>query len=106
MKLRAYTIGVERGRVGQKGEKGEDLGIGGDDKGWRSLRRPIFHFSPSFFFGLPRRLSIRLLLSFVVLFDRRLFQETRSLDPTRPVTFVTMFKAWSDKVVRKRRFKR
>ncbi|CAH3193309.1 unnamed protein product [Porites evermanni] len=30
----------------------------------------------------------------------RLFQETRSLDPTRPVTFVTMFKAWSDKVVK------
>lgn len=67
---------------------------------------PFSIFPPSFFFGLPRRLSIRLLLSFVVLFDRRLFQETRSLDPTRPVTFVTMFKAWSDKVVRKRRFKR
>lgn len=66
MKLRAYMTGVERGRVGQKGEKGEDLGIGGDDKGWRSLRRPIFYFSPFFFFGLPRRLSIRLLLSFVV----------------------------------------
>ena len=40
------------------------------------------------------------------LFDRKLFQETRNLDLTRPVTFVTMFKAWSDKVVRKRCFKR
>ena len=50
MKLRAYVTGVERGRVGQKGEKGEELGIGGDDKGRRSLSRPIFHFSPLFFF--------------------------------------------------------
>ncbi|XP_048583171.1 beta-glucuronidase isoform X2 [Nematostella vectensis] len=28
-----------------------------------------------------------------------IFSETRKLDPTRPVTFVTNFKAWSDKVV-------
>ncbi|RMX53791.1 hypothetical protein pdam_00000376 [Pocillopora damicornis] len=28
-----------------------------------------------------------------------LFDDTRRLDPTRPVTFVTMFKAWNDKVV-------
>lgn len=35
-----------------------------------------------------------------VFFFRAVFNETRTLDPTRPVTFVTMFKAWSDKVVR------
>ena len=33
-------------------------------------------------------------------YSRAVFNETRTLDPTRPVTFVTMFKAWSDKVVR------
>ena len=106
MKLRAYMTGVERGRVGQKGEKGEDLGIGGDDKGWRSLRRPIFHFPPSFFLACHVDYPSAYFCPLLSLFDRKLFQETRNLDLTRPVTFVTMFKAWSDKVVRKRCFKR
>lgn len=30
---------------------------------------------------------------------KTLFDDTRRLDPTRPVTFVTMFKAWNDRVV-------
>lgn len=30
---------------------------------------------------------------------KTLFDDTRGLDPTRPVTFVTMFKAWNDRVV-------
>lgn len=106
MKLRAYMTGVERGRVGQKGGKGEDLGIGGDDKGWCSLRRPIFHFLPSFFLACHVDYPSAYFCPLLSLFDRKLFQETRNLDSTRPVTFVTMFKAWSDKVVRKRRFKR
>ena len=108
MKLRAYVTGVERGRVGQKGEKGEELGIGGDDKGRRSLSRPIFHFSPLFFFFLACHVDYpsAYFCPLLSLFDRKLFQETRNLDLTRPVTFVTMFKAWSDKVVRNRCFKR
>ena len=96
----------KRGRVGQEGEKGEKLGIGGDDKGRRSLRRPIFHFSPFFFLACHVDYPSAYFCPLLSLFDRRLFQETRNLDSTRPVTFVTMFKAWSDKVVRKRRFKR
>ena len=94
--------GLERGRVGQKGEKGEELGIGGDDKGWRSLLRPIFHFFSACHVDYLSAYFCPLLS----LFNRKLFQETRNLDLTRPVTFVTMFKAWSDKVVRNRCFKR
>ena len=53
--------GLERDRVGQKGEKGEELGVGEMTRDGALSSAPF-----SIFFGLPRRLSIRLLLSFVV----------------------------------------
>ena len=67
---------------------------------------PFSIFPPSFFLACHVDYPSAYFCPLLSLFDRKLFQETRNLDHTRPVTFVTMFKAWSDKVVRKRRFKR
>ena len=91
---------------GRKGKRERIWGLGEMTRDGALSAAPFSIFPPSFFLACHVDYPSAYFCPLLSLFDRKLFQETRNLDLTRPVTFVTMFKAWSDKVVRKRCFKR